>query len=203
MKAETLKNRINKHLTTKNGSLKVSFSMLFEFIREGGKYYGKKWRTNGGRWSLDDRKFYNLSSALDKLQIDYITGNDSPKGGKEGDYIELSAKGKRQTAELRKELCQQRSEGKKRLEERMEIVERQRQEKLKAVEVYKKVCEQTYNYLKQSANLVLTDEQKNILKNHGRTNKANKALCHELAKSLHTQNNDGFKKYIYELVKDK
>ena len=41
MKAQTLKNKINEHLTTKNGSLKVSFSMLFEFIEKGGKYYGK------------------------------------------------------------------------------------------------------------------------------------------------------------------
>lgn len=164
--------------------------MLFEFIEKGAKYYGKTWRKNGGRWSLDDSKFYHLASALDKLQIDYITGNDSQKAGKEWDYIELSAKGKRQTAALRKELRQQRQERE----------EAQRRE-AEAVEQYKKDCEQTYNYLRECANVVLTDEQKHVLNNYGKTNKAHKSICFELAKSLHVQNNDGFRKYLYELAK--
>jgi hypothetical protein len=198
MKAQTLKKRIKEHLSTKNGTLKLSFSMLFEFIEKGGKYYGKKWRKNGGRWSLDDSKFYHLASALDKLQIDYITGNDSPKAGKEWDFIELSAKGKRQTAALRKELRQQRQEREE--IQRQEREEAQRRES-EAVDQYKKDCEQIYNYLRESANLVLTDEQKHVLNNYGKTNKAHKAICFELSKSLHVQNNDGFRKYLYELAK--
>lgn len=198
MKAETLKKRINENLTTKNGSLKKRFSMIYDFIEKGGKYYGKKWRKNGGRWSLDDSTHHNLFMALLKIEIDFIKGNDSPKGGKEGDYIELTAKGKRQTAELRKELRQQRQEREER--QRQEREEAQRRE-AEAVERYKKDCEQTYNYLCKHAELVLTEEQKNILKNYGRTNKAHKALCFELSKSLRVQNNEGFKKYLYELAK--
>jgi DNA-binding PadR family transcriptional regulator len=198
MKAQTLKNRIKEHLSTKNGTLKISLKMIYEFIEKGGKFYGKKWRKNSGRWSLDDSKFYHLATALDKLQIDYITGNDSQRGGKENDYIELSAKGKRQTAELRKELRQQRLEREER--QRQEREEAQRRES-EAVEQYKKDCEQIYNYLRESANVVLTDEQKHVLNNYGKTNKAHKAICFELAKALHVQNNDGFRKYLYELAK--
>lgn len=190
MKAETLKKRINENLTTKNGSLKKRFSMIYDFIEKGGKYYGKRWIKTARGFHLDDSVHHNLFMALLKIEIDFIKGNDSPKGGKEGDYIELSAKGKRQTAELRKELRQQRQERE----------EAQRRE-AEAVERYKKDCEQTYNYLQESANLVLTDEQKNILKNYGRTNKAHKALCFELSKSLRVQNNEGFRKYLYELAK--
>lgn len=191
MKAETLKKRINENLTTQNGSLKKRFSMIYEFIEKGGKYYGKRWIKYGSRFHLDDSEHHNLFMALLKIEIDFIKGNDSPKGGKEGDYIELSAKGKRQTAELRKELRQQRQERE----------ERQRQEREEAVERYKKDCEQTYNYLREFASLILTDEQKNILKNYGRTNRTHKALCFELSKSLRVQNNEGFKKYLYELAK--
>lgn len=198
MKAQTLKKRINENLMTKNGSLNKRFSMIYDFIEKGGKYYGKKWRKNGGRWSLDDSEHHNLFMALLKIEIDFIKGNDSPKGGKEGDYIELSAKGKRQTAELRKELRQQRQEREE--IQRQDREEAQRRE-AEAVEHYKKDCEQTYNYLREYANLILTDEQKYILKRHGKTNKAHKALCFELSKFLHVQNNEGFKKYLYELAK--
>ena len=197
MKAETLKKRINENLTEK-GELKKRFAMIFDFIEKGGKYYGKRWIKNGSRFHLNDSEHHNLFMALLKIEIDFIQGNDSPKGGKEGDYIELTAKGKRQTAELRKELRQQRQEREE--IQRQEREEAQRRE-AEAVERYKKDCEQTYNYLRESANLVLTDEQKYILKRHGKTNKAHKALCFELSKFLHVQNNEGFKKYLYELAK--
>lgn len=198
MKAETLKKRINENLTNEKGELKKRFAMIFDFIEKGSKYYGKRWIKYGSRFHLDDSEHHNLFIALLKIEIDFIKGNDSPKGGKEGDYIELSAKGKRQTAELRKELRQQRQEREER--QRQEREEAQRRE-AEAVEHYKKDCEQTYNYLREYANLVLTDEQKNILKNYGRTNKAHKALCFELSKSLRVQNNEGFKKYLCELAK--
>ena len=37
---------------------------------------------------------------LKALGIDYTTGNDAPRGGAEGNYIELTAKGKRQIKEF-------------------------------------------------------------------------------------------------------
>ena len=42
-----------------------------------------------------DDTIKNLEDAGLKLNTDFVTGNDSPRGGKAGNYVELTSKGKR------------------------------------------------------------------------------------------------------------
>lgn len=107
MKAEILKKRINDKLTTQKGELKVRFQNIFDFIERNQRFHGCSWARNGRRMTLIDKNLA-LCEALKLIGVDYVTGNDAPKGGATGDYVELSAKGVRQTAELRKELQQER-----------------------------------------------------------------------------------------------
>lgn len=48
-----------------------------------------------------DCKKDEVTAFLKLLKIDYITGNDAPRGGATGNYIKLSTKGMRQTKEYR------------------------------------------------------------------------------------------------------
>lgn len=106
MKAKTLRDRIAQHLTTKAGDMQKRYDHVLGFIAhgKGARYHGKTWRRVGRHATLEDSKHWNLIRALDLLGLDYATGNDAPRGGAEGDYIELTAKGLRQTQELREEL---------------------------------------------------------------------------------------------------
>lgn len=55
-----------------------------------------------GRWTKITES--NPEHYLTKWGIDYEKGNDAPRGGKLGNYIQLSKKGRKQTALYRKEL---------------------------------------------------------------------------------------------------
>ena len=108
MKAATLRKRIDARLTTKDGALKKRYEHIWLFILHAGtRYHGKIWRRSGRRVTLEDSKYRALREALDLLGLDYATGNDAPRGGAEGDYIELTPKGLRQTRELREELIKE------------------------------------------------------------------------------------------------
>lgn len=98
MKATTLQKKIEKHLCNKQGVIYCKFYML-ETLLVNGKFYGKHRRGNGRFVTLSDCGYYNAIKALELLGIDYTTGNDAPRGGKTGDFVELTPKGKRQVAE--------------------------------------------------------------------------------------------------------
>lgn len=104
MKAQELKNRISEKLSTKSGEIANKYHHLYEFIRKAERFHGCSWNGSARHMTLSDAKHRNLVEALTKIGVDYVIGNDAPRGGMAGTYVELTAKGKRQTAELRKEL---------------------------------------------------------------------------------------------------
>ena len=104
MKAKTLRDRVAQHLTTKAGTINKRYAHVLGFIAQGkgARYHGARWHGHGR--TLSDSDHWNLIKALKLIGVDYVTGNDAPRGGREGDYVELTAKGLRQTRELREEL---------------------------------------------------------------------------------------------------
>lgn len=96
MKKETLQKRIEKNLYTKKGTLAAKYcGVIYMITSKNPIVYPCRWHRNGGRYQLED-KSRNYIDGLELLGISYETGNDSPRGGKEGYYIRLTAKGKRQ-----------------------------------------------------------------------------------------------------------
>lgn len=116
MKRETIEKRIKENLYTKAGKLMVKYSAPVEWLQRGGKdrVHPCTWCRSGRHISLSDHRS-DYIIALKKLGIDYVADNDAPRGGMEGEYIELTAKGKRQVKEYsdyytmkRKEECEKR-----------------------------------------------------------------------------------------------
>ena len=101
MKKETLQKRIKKHHYTKGGKLAKKYEDVIELLNNPERvmrpiYWGYKGRT------LHDNSA-NLEWGLYALGIDYTTGNDAPRGGKNGYYVKLTAKGRRQVAGYNKQ----------------------------------------------------------------------------------------------------
>lgn len=96
MKATTLQKRIEKHLTTKKGTIAPRYVKVIDFINHPNwVIYPRKWNRCGSLCSLCD-KSDSYISALTLLNIDFETGNDAPRGGVEGFYIRLTKKGQNQ-----------------------------------------------------------------------------------------------------------
>ena len=101
MKRETIEKRIAEHLMTKKGELMKKYSApLFWLKYYGNRTYTCRWLKNGRHFNLEDTT-KNYTDLLKALGIDYTTGNDSPRGGAGGNYIELTAKGFRQVEEFK------------------------------------------------------------------------------------------------------
>lgn len=98
MKKETLQARIEKHLYTKSGKLARKYDEVLELINNPTRIMRPiYWRRKGD--SLHDSHEV-LEYGLAIIGIDYETGNDAPRGGKNGYYVKLTAKGKRQVREF-------------------------------------------------------------------------------------------------------
>lgn len=98
MKAIILQQRIESNLFTKTGVLAAKYEKVISFLIRGGRVHPFRWTYSGYRHKLiGDDKHY--TDALTAIGIDYTTGNDAPRGGANGFFIELTAKGKRQVAE--------------------------------------------------------------------------------------------------------
>lgn len=100
MKKEILQARIKKHLYTKGGKLARKYEDVITLLNNPERimrpiYWGYKGRT------LHDNSA-NLEWGLHALGIDYTTGNDAPRGGKNGYFVKLTAKGRRQVREYNK-----------------------------------------------------------------------------------------------------
>lgn len=180
MKVQTLKERIENKLFTKKGEIAVKYANIYEFIRKAKRFHGCEWNGSARHMRLSDAQHRNLCEALRLIGVDYVTGNDAPRGGATGTFVELTPKGKRQTAELRKELQAEWEE-----ERRKEAEE----------------CDKTYNACKGiDIFQTKTAEKYGIvfksLKNQPRM--AQKPIIHELAAELKQFNNAGFKKYVFE-----
>ena len=101
MKKETLQKRIEKHLYTKGGKLAKKYEDVIVLLNNPERimrpiYWGYKGRT------LHDGSA-NLEFGLQALGIDYEAGNDAPRGGKNGYYVKLTSKGRRQVADYNKQ----------------------------------------------------------------------------------------------------
>lgn len=101
-------------LLTKRGTFKQINEQTFELLTEGHRIYPRKWKNNYRR--LKDG-MPRLKENLNALGVEYATGNSAPRGGVEGDYIELTPRGLRQTRVFRKAVL-----------ETMEIIKRRYEE---------------------------------------------------------------------------
>ena len=97
MKAETLQQRIERNLYTKKGQLAKIYRETIELLQHPDRVLHPVQWGNKGR-SLSDHSA-NIERGLDLIDIDYCTGNDAPRGGRNGYYIRLTPKGKRQVKE--------------------------------------------------------------------------------------------------------
>lgn len=203
MKAKILQSRIDA-MRCKNGVL--NNVDVLERLLINGIFHGKEWRGNGRHISLSDCRYYAAINFCDKLRIDYELGNDAPRGGKEGDYVKLTEKGKRQVAEWVK--AKKAEIDARKQQEELERLERERIEQEKKDE-YARHCEETYNQLVATgATFTLQDEDKNYTSlpfvrcGEGEATYINisKRAFHRIAGELKVYNNDGFKAYAREFI---
>ncbi len=98
MKKETLQARIEKHLYTKSGKLASKYEEVVELLNHPDRIMRPVWWRRRGSSLRDNHE--NLEHGLTVIGIDYTTGNDAPRGGKDGYFVRLTAKGKRQVREF-------------------------------------------------------------------------------------------------------
>ena len=102
MKANTLQNRIDANLTTKGGAIAKKYANV-EKVLLGERYHGAGYSGRGRYTSKTNGDHFAVIEGLCKIGVDFVKGNDAPRGGWSGQYVELSAKGKRQVAEWAKQ----------------------------------------------------------------------------------------------------
>ena len=98
MKLTTFENRVKGNSKTSNG-----YRYAKELLTSKKRVY--TCHTSGmGRFTTNiDRTNDTIKILKDaglKLGIDFITGNDSPRGGKTGNFVELTSKGKTKAIKL-------------------------------------------------------------------------------------------------------
>lgn len=98
MKKETLQKRIEKRLYTKSGHLACKYEEVMDLLLHPEWVRRPVLWVDKGRTLRDHHA--NIEEGLRLLGIDFETGNDAPRGGKEGYFIKLTAKGKRQVKDF-------------------------------------------------------------------------------------------------------
>lgn len=87
MKTKTFDDRVKKNLCTKKGEIKVAYNYIIEKIKCGEtRFHYFKW--SGFSTPVDRRS--NYECVLRALKLSYTFGNSAQRGGKEGEYIELT-----------------------------------------------------------------------------------------------------------------
>lgn len=89
-------------LYTKQGKLRGNIQKTINAIY-GTKIYTDQWVGSGRRKSLQSIH-NNVVVLLDVLKLKYKTGNDAPKGGQEGNYIEISSRALAKIKNLKTEI---------------------------------------------------------------------------------------------------
>lgn len=125
---KTLKKRIENSYNA-NGTQPKNKSFEDALAVISGKRVYNYYTTGSGRYTKITSS--NPETYLKEWGIDFETGNDAPRGGQLGNYIQLTAKGKRQTANYRNELRKvfeieqenKRIEQEKREENRLKFIE--------------------------------------------------------------------------------
>lgn len=98
MKKETLQARIGKHLYTKSGKLARKYEEVIELLNNPNRIMRPIWWRGKGDSLHDSHE--SLEYGLAVIGVDYTTGNDAPRGGMNGYFVKLTAKGKRQVREF-------------------------------------------------------------------------------------------------------
>lgn len=101
MKTQTAKTRLERaKFYTQKGALLASAYKCLDGLKtlKMGKIYPYYWTKSKGHFNLVNR-YGDISYFLRALKIDFVTGNDK-NGGKESDFIELTAKGKKQVKDI-------------------------------------------------------------------------------------------------------
>ena len=101
MNTQTAKKRLERaNFYTKKGVILASANKCINGLKllKTGKIYPYYWTRSKGYCNLVAR-YGQIEVFLCTLKIDFVTGNDK-NGGKESDFIQLTAKGKQQVKEI-------------------------------------------------------------------------------------------------------
>ena len=100
---KNLEKRISELLTTAKGEVRKDAELTLKLLQYGGRIY-PCYYSGKGRFSTKAGGTCKTEHYLTKLGIDYTLGNDSPRDGWSGNYIELSKKGEKQVSKYRAEI---------------------------------------------------------------------------------------------------
>lgn len=89
-------------ICTKKGELKVKFEKVIRQLFNGYKIH-MAW-TSGSRPTLDRRRYDWAMELATVLKLDYTTGNDAPRGGMNGYYVQLTDAGMQRAKRIKQEL---------------------------------------------------------------------------------------------------
>ena len=101
MNKETFVKRI-KPLMTKSNELNKRYSFVMLYLLQGhNRFYYNRWSYGCRHFNLIDNsdRYFKVLKAL---KLKYILGDDAPKGGQEGNYIQLTDGSIRTAKELSK-----------------------------------------------------------------------------------------------------
>lgn len=94
MKAKNLFDKIECVCTFKNGKHKKDYWHIVRLLKRRKAKHHYLYYCRG--YLLTDK----VPLLLKAIGVDYATGNDAPRGGKTGNFVYLTPKGKRQVREL-------------------------------------------------------------------------------------------------------
>ena len=81
---------ISKNLRTKSGAINNRYSHAWEnSVKKGNRIYPKSYTGSGNYITLRDYSF-QIEEIIKDLGYKFKTGNDAPRGGKQGDFIQVS-----------------------------------------------------------------------------------------------------------------
>lgn len=92
-------------IVKKDGKLQERYVREFNNLVElssgkAGRVYGKKWLRNGRHKTLVTSEYDRTLDLLKAFGIKYAIGNDAPKGGLEGDYIDIRFDGRNKAVQF-------------------------------------------------------------------------------------------------------
>lgn len=143
MKAETLNRRIQKIALTKTGELRKDYDLAMEVIMTGKAITG--YYTGSGKYTKAVDRTIDTSTKLNLLKIKHTVGNDAPRGGVNGNYIKLTAQGRRQVEAYVKAINEQRTKAAQELKEREEKLAKERKTEIELLSMMiERVYPETY-----------------------------------------------------------
>ena len=123
--------KVQRNLTTKSGSIRSCWMRTVNFLNsESVKYPIHYWTGSRNHMRLVET---NIEQGLSILGIDYKVINDAPRGGKEGDKIELTKKGIAQVKRYRDYVKKQNEVMKAKDDETLAAIEAEKQAKIKGL----------------------------------------------------------------------